>query len=90
VRRCLEQPALEERDYAKHNILLLGPTGVGRTYLVRGAARLIGVPFVKADATKFSGTGYVGHDVDDLVRDLVKAADVIAIWRVNTVFLPLR
>ncbi|MDR0901466.1 MAG: AAA family ATPase [Opitutaceae bacterium] len=75
VRQCVEQPALRERDYAKQNILLLGPTGVGKTYLMRCIARLIGVPFVKADATKFSETGYVGGDVEDLVRDLVKAAD---------------
>ncbi len=74
VRQCLENAELRERDYAKQNILLLGPTGVGKTYLMRTVARLIGVPFVKADATKFSETGYVGGDVDDLVRDLVKAA----------------
>lgn len=74
VRQCLENPDIRERDYAKQNILLLGSTGVGKTYLMRTAARLIGVPFVKADATKFSETGYVGGDVDDLVRDLVKAA----------------
>ena len=42
---------------------------------MRNVAKLIGVPFVKADATKFSETGYVGNDVDDLVRDLVKQAD---------------
>jgi endopeptidase Clp ATP-binding regulatory subunit ClpX len=75
VRQCLENPVLHERDYAKQNILLLGPTGVGKTYLMRCIAKLIGVPFVKADATKFSETGYVGGDVEDLVRDLVKAAD---------------
>lgn len=75
VRRCLEDPGLRERDYAKQNILVLGPTGVGKTYLMRCIARLIGVPFVRADATKFSETGYVGGDVEDLVRDLVKAAD---------------
>lgn len=75
VRRCIEDPSLQERDYTKHNIVLLGPTGVGKTYLMRCVAKLIGVPFVKADATKFSETGYVGHDVEDLVRDLVKAAD---------------
>ena len=75
VRQCLEDQALRERDYAKQNILLLGPTGVGKTYLMRCIAKLIGVPFVKADATKFSETGYVGGDVEDLVRDLVKAAD---------------
>jgi len=75
VRRCIERPEEAERDYAKHNTILLGPTGVGKTYLIRCIARLIGVPFVKADATKFSETGYVGYDVEDLVRDLVKAAD---------------
>jgi endopeptidase Clp ATP-binding regulatory subunit ClpX len=58
--------------YQKQNVLLLGPTGVGKTHLIRSAAELIGVPFVKADATKFSETGYVGGDVDDLVRDLVR------------------
>lgn len=61
-------------NYAKQNILLMGPTGVGKTYLVRRMADLIGVPFVKADATKFSETGYVGGDVEDLVRDLVRQA----------------
>ena len=63
VRQCLEQPKLREREYHKQNILLLGPTGVGKTYLMRTIAKLIGVPFVKADATKFSETGYVGADV---------------------------
>jgi endopeptidase Clp ATP-binding regulatory subunit ClpX len=75
VRRCLEDPSELDADYSKHNIMLIGPTGVGKTYLMRCIARLIGVPFVKADATKFSETGYVGHDADDLVRDLVKGAD---------------
>jgi endopeptidase Clp ATP-binding regulatory subunit ClpX len=65
----------EIAEYSKQNLLFLGPTGVGKTYLMRNVARLIGVPFVKADATKFSETGYVGSDVEDLVRDLVKAAD---------------
>jgi ATP-dependent Clp protease ATP-binding subunit ClpX len=60
--------------YQKQNVLLLGPTGVGKTHLIRSAAELIGVPFIKADATKFSETGYVGGDVDDLVRDLVRRA----------------
>jgi ATP-dependent Clp protease ATP-binding subunit ClpX len=61
-------------NYAKQNIILIGPTGVGKTYLIRSIADLIGVPFVKADATKFSETGYVGGDVEDLVRDLVRQA----------------
>lgn len=64
-----------EMEHAKQNVLLLGPTGVGKTYLVRHIAELVGVPFVKADATKFSETGYIGGDVDDLVRELVKKAD---------------
>ncbi len=75
VRRCTHDPIVQERDYVKQNIVLLGPTGVGKTYLMRCLARLIGVPFVKADATKFSETGYVGYDVEDLVRDLVKNAN---------------
>jgi ATP-dependent Clp protease ATP-binding subunit ClpX len=62
-------------NYSKQNVILLGPTGVGKTYLIRNAADLIGVPFVKADATKFSETGYVGADVEDLVRELVRRAD---------------
>lgn len=64
----------DQPNYAKQNIILVGPTGVGKTYLVRSMAELIGVPFVKADATKFSETGYVGGDVEDLVRDLVRQA----------------
>lgn len=59
----------------KSNILMLGPTGIGKTYLIKLIAKKIGVPFVKADATKFSETGYVGGDVEDLIRDLVKEAD---------------
>jgi ATP-dependent protease Clp ATPase subunit len=62
-------------NYAKQNIILIGPTGVGKTYLIRNAADLIGVPFVKGDATKFSETGYVGADVEDLVRELLRRAD---------------
>jgi len=74
VRACIEDKSLNNAEYTKHNVILLGPTGVGKTYLMRCIAKLIGVPFVKADATKFSATGYVGHDVEDLVRDLVKVA----------------
>jgi len=59
----------------KNNILMIGPTGVGKTYIIKLIADKIGVPFVKGDATKFSETGYVGGDVEDLVRDLVREAD---------------
>ena len=65
----------EQPNYTKQNIILVGPTGVGKTYLVRCIADLIGVPFVKGDATKFSETGYVGGDVEDMVRELVRRAD---------------
>ena len=71
----LDREGKAQPNYAKQNIILLGPTGVGKTYLIRSAADLIGVPFVKADATKFSETGYVGGDVEDLVRELVRRAD---------------
>jgi len=73
VRLSLE--GKESANYAKQNIILIGPTGVGKTFLIRSAADLIGVPFVKADATKFSETGYVGADVEDMVRDLLRLAD---------------
>jgi endopeptidase Clp ATP-binding regulatory subunit ClpX len=73
VRMALEGRALP--NYTKQNIILLGPTGVGKTYLIKSVADLVGVPFVKGDATKFSETGYVGGDVEDLVRDLARKAD---------------
>jgi endopeptidase Clp ATP-binding regulatory subunit ClpX len=61
--------------HIKNNVLMIGPTGVGKTYVIKLIANKIGVPFVKGDATKFSETGYVGGDVEDLVRDLVREAD---------------
>lgn len=64
-----------QTEFTKQNVIVVGPTGVGKTYLVKHIADLIGVPFVKADATKFSETGYVGADVDDLVRELVRKAN---------------
>ncbi len=70
-----EQKTRRPFEYTKQNVILLGPTGVGKTYLIRCIAELIGVPFVKADATKFSETGYVGGDVEDLVRELLHRAD---------------
>ncbi len=75
VRECHEDPSAADADYSKQNIVMLGPTGVGKTYLVRHIAKLIGVPFVKADATRFSETGYIGANVDDLIRELVSQAE---------------
>jgi ATP-dependent HslUV protease ATP-binding subunit HslU len=59
------------------NILLIGPTGVGKTEIARRLARLSGSPFLKVEATKFTEVGYVGRDVDQIVRDLVEAALVM-------------
>ena len=56
------------------NILLIGPTGVGKTEIARRLAKLVGAPFVKVEATKFTEVGYYGRDVESLVRDLVEAA----------------
>ena len=82
-----EQKA-RETEYAKQNVILIGPTGVGKTYLIKHVAELIGVPFVKADATKFSETGYVGGDVEDLVRDLVhKANGDVALAQYGIVYI---
>ena len=64
-----------EDEYTKQNVVMIGPTGVGKTYLIKTIARLIGVPFAKADSTKFSETGYVGGNVEDMVRELVNEAD---------------
>ncbi|RAP33643.1 ATP-dependent protease [Candidatus Marinamargulisbacteria bacterium SCGC AG-439-L15] len=64
-----------KKHYTKQNIIMIGPTGVGKTYLIKCIAELIGVPFVKSDATKFTETGYQGGDVEDLVRQLYTKAD---------------
>ena len=59
------------------NILMIGPTGVGKTEISRRLARLAGAPFIKVEATKFTEVGYVGRDVDQIIRDLVEAAFVM-------------
>jgi ATP-dependent Clp protease ATP-binding subunit ClpX len=77
IRRAQEEQGRfdEMAGGIKNNVLMIGPTGVGKTYIIKLIAAKLGVPFVKGDATKFSETGYVGGDVEDLVRDLVREAD---------------
>ena len=62
------------REVVPKNILMIGPTGVGKTEIARRLARLAGAPFVKVEATKFTEVGYVGRDVDSIVRDLAEAS----------------
>src|SRR5690349_14969795 len=73
VRRQRVPEGMRE-DITPKNIMLIGPTGVGKTEIARRVARLIDAPFVKVEATKFTETGYVGRDVDSIIRDLVEAA----------------
>ena len=56
------------------NILMIGPTGVGKTEIARRLAKLADAPFIKVEATKFTEVGYVGRDVDSIIRDLVDIA----------------
>jgi ATP-dependent HslUV protease ATP-binding subunit HslU len=72
-RRQQLSDALKEEVLPK-NILMIGPTGVGKTEISRRLARLAGAPFLKIEATKFTEVGYVGRDVDSIVRDLVEVA----------------
>ena len=73
VRRQKLTPELAE-DILPKNILMIGPTGVGKTEIARRLARLAGCPFVKVEASKFTEVGYVGRDVESMVRDLVETA----------------
>jgi ATP-dependent HslUV protease ATP-binding subunit HslU len=72
-RRQKVSPELRDEILPK-NIIMIGPTGVGKTEIARRLARLAGAPFVKVEASKFTEVGYVGRDVDSMVRDLVEAA----------------
>lgn len=64
----------EKQEVAPKNILMIGPTGVGKTEIARRMAKIVGAPFIKVEATKFTEVGYVGRDVESMVRDLVDVA----------------
>ncbi|MCH8980211.1 MAG: AAA family ATPase, partial [Armatimonadetes bacterium] len=73
LRNRYRRQQLPEQDRAEitpKNILMIGPTGVGKTEIARRLAQLVRAPFVKVEATKFTEVGYVGRDVDSMVRDL--------------------
>lgn len=72
-RRMQLEPDMQEEVYPK-NILMIGPTGVGKTEIARRLAKLAQAPFVKVEATKFTEVGYVGKDVESIIRDLVEVA----------------
>lgn len=72
-RRSLLDESIREEIVPK-NILMIGPTGVGKTEIARRIAKLVGAPFVKVEATKFTEVGYVGRDVESMVRDLIETS----------------
>ena len=69
-RSCLSEELREE--ITPKNIIMLGPTGVGKTEIARRLAKLVDAPFIKVEATKFTEVGYVGKDVESMIRDLVE------------------
>ena len=72
--RRMQLPEEMQAEIQPKNILMIGPTGVGKTELARKLAKLAKAPFIKVDATKFTEVGYVGRDVESIVRDLVESA----------------
>lgn len=72
--RRMQLPETLRQEITPKNILMIGPTGVGKTEIARRLARLAGSPFIKVEATKFTEVGYVGRDVESIIRDLVDAA----------------
>ena len=72
--RRMQLPAEMRAEVAPKNILMIGPTGVGKTEIARRLAKLADAPFIKIEATKFTEVGYVGRDVESIIRDLVEMA----------------
>jgi ATP-dependent HslUV protease ATP-binding subunit HslU len=72
--RRQQLPADLRKDVTPKNIIMIGPTGVGKTEIARRLAQLVGAPFIKVEATKYTEVGYVGRDVESMIRDLTEAA----------------
>ncbi|MFV9988655.1 MAG: ATP-dependent protease ATPase subunit HslU [Coxiella endosymbiont of Dermacentor nuttalli] len=72
--RRMQLPEVLRQEISPKNILMIGPTGVGKTEIARRLSNLAGAPFIKVEATKFTEVGYVGRDVESIIRDLVEAA----------------
>src|SRR3990167_9284194 len=72
--RRMQLPLELRAEVTPKNILMIGPTGVGKTEIARRLAKLAGAPFIKVEATKFTEVGYVGRDVESIIRDLVESA----------------
>ena len=72
--RRLQLDEKMQQDITPKNMLMIGPTGVGKTEIARRLAKIVNAPFVKVEATKFTEVGYVGRDVESMVRDLVENA----------------
>ncbi|MGA9470287.1 MAG: AAA family ATPase, partial [Candidatus Macondimonas sp.] len=72
--RRQQVPLPLSQEITPKNILMIGPTGVGKTEIARRLAKLARAPFVKVEATKFTEVGYVGRDVDTIIRDLVETS----------------
>ncbi len=72
--RRLQLDAETQKDIIPKNIIMIGPTGVGKTEIARRIAQLINAPFIKVEATKYTEVGYHGRDVESMIRDLMKVA----------------